>query len=109
MKVKTLMLTALAAALLAAAGAHAQEVRYWGRVQGNAARGLIDLHGQYYSVGEGDEIPGVGRVKQVTDEALIVEQTLTEAEKDHLAAQGLAVYDAKERRIQNLSGSLLPR
>lgn len=109
MKLRTWLLAALAAGLIGAPAAHAQEVRYWGRAQGTEPRGVIDWHGRYYSVAAGDEIPGVGRVTQVTDEALVVEQALTEADKDRLAAQGLAAPDAKARRLPNLSRMLGPQ
>lgn len=108
MKRWMLMLAVLAAGGLVAATAHAQQIRYWGRAQGAPGRAVIDFQGQYYSVAEGDEIPGVGRVTAVTDGALIVERTLTDAEQDELAARGLAVYQVKSQRFPNVSGGLVP-
>lgn len=106
---RALVLAILAAGALTAAAAHAQEMRYWGRAQGAPHRAVIDFQGQYYSVAEGDEIPGVGTVTAVTDHALVVERVLTDADKDRLAAQGLAVHDAKVQRFPNVSGGLVGR
>jgi hypothetical protein len=109
MKRNMLILAGLIAGFLAAAPAPAQEIRYLGRVQGAEERGLIQLHGQHFTVGEGDEIPGVGTVHKMTDDALIVRRPLTEEEKERLQAEGRAVFDVEEQHIGSLQLRLAPR
>jgi hypothetical protein len=107
MKQTMLVLAALAGSLLAAAPSIGQEVRYWGLWQGTE-RGLIQLQGQYYTVGQGDEIPGLGSVQEVTAESLAVRRSLTAAEQRGLAEQGRVVPDVETRHIPNLTNRIAP-
>src|SRR5262249_46245598 len=70
-----LVVAAVGAALLTAVATLAQtsdpEIQYWGLWQGSD-RGVIRLQDQYYTIGKGDQIPGVGTVQDFTNEALIV-------------------------------------
>ena|SRR5438552_10406470 len=103
-----LILAMLVAAFLTAAPVSAQEIHYWGRMQDAEQRGLIKLHGQYFTVAEGDEIPGVGTVHKVTDDVLIVRRRVTQAEKEQARAAGRAVYDMEEQHIRNITQRLVP-
>ena len=89
----------LAAALVVSPG-HAQPpLRYWG-TQAGTATGLVELrHGEYYEVEPGMEIPGWGRVKDVSDSHLVVEQVRTEAEKRQLRARDAMAYDVLEIHV----------
>jgi hypothetical protein len=102
-----LILAGLVAGLLAAVPTPAQEIHYLGRMQGEQ-RGLIQLHGRHFTVAEGDEIPGMGTVHEVTDDTLVVRRTLTEEDKERLRAGGHAVYDVEEQHIGNLLRRLAP-
>jgi hypothetical protein len=97
----------LAASLLTAAAAPAPEVQYWGLWSGTE-RGLIRLQDQYYTVGKGNEIPGLGRVEDVTPETLVVRRALTDAEQQGLAGQGRVIPDVETRRIPNLTNQVAP-
>jgi hypothetical protein len=105
MKRSVLVLAAFVASSLTAAPASAQEVQYWG-LWGTTERGLIHLQGQYYTIGKGDEITGLGTVQEVTAEMLVVERALTGAEQQGLTEQGRLVPDVEVRRIPNLGNRL---
>ena len=107
MKRNILVLAGFGASLLTAAPSSAQEVQYWGLWQ-STERGLIRLQDRYYTVGKGDEIPGLGNVEEVTAEQLIVRRPLTAAEQQGLAAQGRVVPDVETRRIPNLGNRVAP-
>lgn len=97
---RTLTVVAAWAVMLGSAGpAPAAELRYSGKAADGTNRGRVHWRGQDYSVGEGDEIPGWGRVKAVGEEALVVSRTLTEAEKQAREAEGLLVVDIQEVRV----------
>jgi hypothetical protein len=73
-----------------------QPLQYWGKPR-HALTGWIELgHEDYHEIGVGSELPGWGRVKEVHDDRLIVEQARTESEKQRLQEQGALVYDALE-------------
>lgn len=103
-----LILAGLVAGFLAAAPASGHEIHYLGRIQGPEERGLIKLNGQHFSVGEGDEIPGMGTVHEVTDDTLIVRRPLTGEEKERLRAEGHAVFDMEEQHFGNIQRRLVP-
>jgi hypothetical protein len=105
MKRSVLVLAAFVASSLTAAPAPAQEVQYWG-LWGTTARGLIYLQGQYYTIGKGDEIGGLGSVQEVTADTLIVERALTGVEQQALTKQGRVVPDVEIRRIPNVGNRL---
>ena len=102
-----LALATLVTSLVTAASAAAQEVQYWGPWPGTE-RGLIRFQDQYYTVGTGDDIPGVGTVQRVTSETLVVRRMLTEGERHGLAEQGRVVPEAETRRIPNLANRVRP-
>ncbi len=98
---KTIMLIAavLAAAFATGSPGRADQLRYWGKPP-EAANGWIELgHRQYYEIGAGTDIPAWGRVKEVGDDLLVVEQVPTESEKRGLQEQGAVVYDVLEIHI----------
>lgn len=98
----TLMAMAMAALMLGAPGATpSDKVSYWGKVPDGTNRGRVQYKGQSYSVRVGDEIPGLGKVKAVSEGILVVRRTLTEAEKQAREAAGLLVVDAQDLRIPN--------
>ena len=92
MKCTVLILGALVAGLASVSAGHAEQLRYWGQHPETSA-GLIELGPKEYSVKPGTEIPAWGRVKEVSDQRLIVEQTLTEDEKRRMREQGALPYD----------------
>ena len=95
----TLIASALATGLLAASPTYAEPLRYWGRSP-EGTGGWIELgRQQYYQIAPGTDIPAWGRVKEVHDDRLVVEQIRTESEKDALRQQGLFVYDEMEIHI----------
>jgi hypothetical protein len=68
--------------------------------QAEAPTGWIELGPQqYHEIGVGSEIPGWGRVTEVRDDRLVVEQPRTEDEKQRLQDQGALVYDVLELHI----------
>ncbi len=99
MRTIALIAGVLAGALLAAPSVEAQPLRYWGKQPG-AGTGWIDLGPRgYHEIEPGTEIPGWGRVKEVTNSRLVVEQMRTEAEKLSLRERGLLVYDVLEIHV----------
>ena len=89
----------LAAGLAFASPGDTEQLRYWGK-QPAVPRGWIELgHRQYYEIDAGTEIPAWGRVKEVADDRLVVEQARTEAEKLRLQEQGALVYDVLEIHV----------
>src|SRR6266571_2325212 len=99
MKSIALMAGVLAAGLVSATSLEAQPLRYWGK-QPDAAVAVIELGDQeYYQVQPGTEIPRWGRVKDVSESRLVVQQARTEAEKRRLRERGLLVYDVLEIHI----------
>lgn len=104
---RNVLASAFIVSSLTATPALAQEVQYWGLWQ-STERGLIRFQDEYYTVGKGDEIPGLGNVQQVTAEMLVVRRTLTGAEQQGLTEQGRVVPDVETRRIPNLANRLGP-
>jgi len=99
MKTTALALMILAAWPGSAAAAAAQELRYWGRSPGTAT-GVIELgHGTYYEIAPGADIPGWGRVKEVTDDLLVVERARSAAEMQQAQERGALVHEAIEIHI----------
>ena len=78
----------------------AQTVRYWGRQEDGTSSGWLELAPDVYrEVRPGTELPGIGRVKEVLDDRLVVEREATEAEKDAQYARGGLVHDVLEIHI----------
>lgn len=97
---RTLTVVAAWAVMLGSAGpAPAAELRYSGKAPDGTNRGRVHWQGQDYNVREGDEIPGWGRVKTVSEEALVVSRALTDAEKQAREAEGRLVVDIEEVRV----------
>ena len=93
MRWMTTSVGALAFGLIFTAPVHGQPLQYWGK-QPQALTGWVELGNEdYHEVGVGAELPGWGRVKEVHDDRLIVEQVRTESEKQRLQEQGALVYD----------------
>ena len=111
MKRNMLVVAAVGASLLTAVATLAQTsdpaIQYWGLWQGSD-RGVIRLQDQYYTIGKGDQIPGVGTVQDFTNEALIVERLFTPQEKEDMEAKGQKPIDGQIRRIPNLGSRLGP-
>src|SRR5262249_53885456 len=98
MKTIGLIASVVGASLVTASAASAQPLWYWGKSVGS--RGLIELDSErYYEVEVGTEIPAWGRVKEILDDRVVVEQIRTNAEKDVLRRQGHLVYDEMEIHI----------
>lgn len=77
----------------------AQQLRYQGPTPG-AETGQIELApGQVRAVAVGEEIPGWGRVTELAETHLLVEQRVSEAEQERLRSQGKVVYEILELRI----------
>lgn len=109
MKIRTVFSGVIAVCLLSTAALQAQELRYWGKTPGST-KGWIELGpGQYYEVAEGDAIPGWGRVQELGDYSLVVEQVLTEAEKERLRSQGVMAHDVLEIQIPHMGLSFPQR
>jgi hypothetical protein len=101
MRTIALIAGVLSAGLVAASPGAGQELRYWGKQAGTAS-GRIEMgHGAYYEIGPGTEIPGWGRVKEVSESHLVVERVLTESQKSQLREQGAMVYDVLHIHIPN--------
>ena len=76
-----------------------EQLRYWGKEPG-ATAGVIELGPEhYYTVVAGTEIPSWGRVKEVGESSLELEQVLTENQKSDLRARGALVHDVFHIRI----------
>ena len=78
---------------------NAQEIRYWGKNPSGEKGGIEMSKGRYYEVGEGDSLGGWGKVKEVGEHHLILEQVLTDEDKERLESQGKMVYDVLEIHI----------
>jgi hypothetical protein len=97
---------------LAVSSSNAEQLRYLGRPP-DSSIGLIELGAREYSVKPGTEIPAWGRVMEVTDQHLVVEQTLTDDQKRHMREQGALPYDSLEIHVpredpRHLRGYMLP-
>ena len=100
MKRIALIAGVLAAVLVFASAGDAQPpLSYLGK-QAASATGLIELGlGAYYEVEPGTEIPTWGRVKEVNDAHLVLEQVRAEAEKLQMRQLNAMVYDVLEIHI----------
>ncbi len=97
---------ALAVVLAGAGALPANNLRYLGKAPDDATSGRIHHEGKSYSVRVGDEIPGWGRVKAVTAEALVVERELTADEKRDREAKGLVAADVQDVHVPNAMRNL---
>ena len=97
--------TAAALLLLAASATAAEAPRYVGRAGDDSGRARIEYRGKSYLVRAGDEIPGWGRVKSVSDEAVVVRRELSAEEKRARQDAGLLAPDVQEVRIRKGSRS----
>lgn len=71
----------------------AEQLHYWG-ARPDGSVGWIELGDkQYFEVTEGADIPGWGRVTEIREDRLIVEQLVSEAEKARLRESGALVHD----------------
>jgi hypothetical protein len=104
----TLMHLVALAALLAAPGGSrgAGPVRYLGVARDGSAVARVEVHGRVYRLRAGDAIPGLGRVQAVTDQALVVQRVLGEAEKQARAASGTLAPDVLELRVPLMAPEL---
>lgn len=90
-----------------ASWATAQEIHYLGRFP-ERGTGLIRILGQHYEVAEGTVIANWGTVAAVTQNDLILQVVLSEAEKQELARKGAAVYDILQIHIPREDLKLVP-
>jgi hypothetical protein len=83
---------------LAVSSANAETLRYLGKHQ-DRSTAVIELGPREYLVNPGTEIPAWGRVKEVTDRHLVVEQEVTDDQKHHMREQGALPYDTLEIHV----------
>ena len=104
----TALLGGIAAAVVSVALGEAEPLKYLGR-QGEVPTGWIEFgHEKYYEIGAGTEIPSWGRVVEVRDDRIVVEQVRTEAEKRGMEERGALVHDVLEIHILREDLRLLP-
>lgn len=65
--------------------------------------------GQICEVAVGDEIPGHGRVREITARDVIVEQRVSEVEQERLRQSGKAVYQILEYRLPRADAGANPQ
>jgi hypothetical protein len=94
----TLLLVSALTAGLAVSPANAETLRYLGK-HPDRSTAVIELGPREYFVNPGTEIPAWGRVKEVTDQHLVVEQALTDDQKHHMREQGALPYDTLEIHV----------
>jgi len=102
---KKALQTAAALLLLAASAGAAEAPRYVGRAGDDSGRARIEYRGKSYLVRVGDEIPGWGRVKSVSEEAVVVRRALSVEEKQAREAAGLLAPDMQDVRLPRGSRS----
>jgi len=78
--------------------AAAGELKYLGKST-TPGRGHILHGGQAYEVDRDTDIPGWGRVKDITETTLVVDYELTDADKEQIRAVGGAPHDVKRTLI----------
>lgn len=107
--VTRLALFAVAAlSLIAPATLPAQPLRYLGRLPGEPG-GWIELGDRAHTdVRVGEHIPGWGRVKEIRDDRIVIEQHRTNAEKDEMARRGALPYDVLEIHVLRDEGRVQP-
>ncbi len=99
MKSFVVVAAALAGVLIVTYAADAEPLHYLGR-QAASTTGFIELgREEYYEVGPGTVIPEWGRVKEVQEFHLVVEQVRTEAEKRQLREPDTMAYDVLEIHV----------
>lgn len=101
MKTIKQVVIALAVVVAGASALPAKNLRYLGKAPGNATHGRVQHEGKSFDVQVGDEIPGWGRVKAVTDEELVVERELPADEKRDREAKGEVAADVQEVHVPN--------
>jgi hypothetical protein len=100
MKIASLASSSMVVWFVCVSVGHAEQLRYWGQPQPGAATGLIQLGASHYAgIEVGTEIPGWGRVTRMSDSYLVIEQVLTDAQRDALARQGAMVHDVLEIHV----------
>ena len=97
MKFAPLLINMLAAGL-AVSSANGEPLRYLG-THPDRSTAVIELGPRAFFVKPGTEIPAWGRVKEVTDQHLVVEQTLTDNQKQRMREQGALPYDSLEIHV----------
>jgi len=97
--------TAAALLLLALPATAAEAPRYVGRLGDDSGRARIEYRGKAYLVRVGDEIPGWGRVKSVSEEAVVVRRMLSAEDKRAREAAGLLAPDMQDIRLPKGSRS----
>ena len=106
MRIKQMMI-ALAVLLSGVTALPAKNLRYLGKASDDTTRGHVQHEGKSMKVRVGDEIPGWGKVKAVTDEALLLERELSADEKKDRKAKGQAAPDVQEMEIPNATRTLV--
>jgi hypothetical protein len=106
MRIKQIAI-ALAILVSAVTTLPAKNLRYLGKAGDDGTRGRVHHEGKSYTVREGDEIAGWGKVKSVTDEYLVIERTLTADEKRDREAKGLAAPDVQDVHVPNAMRTLV--
>ena len=91
-------LIATFALALGVSAAPAGELKYLGK-SATVGFGHILHDGRPYEVGPGWEIPGWGRVQEITDTTLVVDYQLSDADKERTRAAGGAPHDVKRALI----------
>jgi hypothetical protein len=91
--------TAAALLLLAASATAGEGPRYVGRAGDDSGKARVEYRGKSYLVRAGDEIPGWGRVKSVSDEAVVVRHELSAEEKRAREDAGLIAPDVLDVRL----------
>lgn len=89
----------LLVALAASTPISAQEVRYLGRDPGSGTGRVDSGDGTVYEVREGDDLFGLGTVRQIEDLQLVVDRALPPEEKQWLRDEGAQVYDVLQFSI----------
>jgi hypothetical protein len=87
--------------LASTATAGAQPIKYWGRNPADATGVISPPGGPDQAVQVGTEVPGLGRVKAITDDEITFEHYLSEDEKAQLRAQGYDAPDVVETQVMH--------
>lgn len=96
MKIAFAVCAVFALGMWSAPSAQPQALRYLGP-DSSRPTGWIELAGeQAREVAVGEEIPGWGRVRDITETHLGIEQPVSEAEQARLRSQGMAAYEVLE-------------
>lgn len=87
--------------ITSAVTASAQPIKYWGKNPGDATGVISPPGGPYQAVQVGADVPGLGRVKEITDDQITFEHYLSEDEKNQLRGQGYDVPDVVETQVMH--------